>query len=169
MMRFSELVNKISRSNKGLGELLRAVTFVGKGCGCYENFDLRPDATKWSKEQLNIFISEHLRTKYARNEQDQDKDRDEGKFIPDHIADDWRAGAEGYTFNEDGLTIDVIWYWDGDGTLAFRVKQDGKVKHILVHHDCKNDYGWENFTPIDPAELQKFFEQNKSWIMDNAI
>lgn len=170
MMRFGELVDKISGSSMGLGELLRAVTFVGEGYGCYQNFDVRPDATKWSKEQLATFIEGHLRTKYTRNEDDQDEDRNEGKFIPDHRADDWRADAEGYTFDEDGLKVDVIWHWDGDGTLAFRVKQeDGKVKHLLVHHDCKNDYEWDDITPIDPAESQKFFERNKSWISDNAI
>lgn len=157
-MRFSELINKLSGTSRGLGELLRAVTFVGEGCGCYENFNIRSDATKWSEEQLNAFIAEHLRDdKHPNNEKE--------KFIPSWDLDIIRHRVEGYTFTEDGLTVDVFWYWDGDGTLAFQVKKDGKVKHILVHHDCKNDYEWENITPVDPAELQKFFEQNKSMFL----
>lgn len=162
MMGFSELVDKMSRTSKGLGELLRTVTFRGEGCGCYENFDVRSDAAKWSEDQLNAFIVTHLRD-------DEHPNNEEGRFISSWDLDYIRPRMEGYTFTEDGLTIDVFWYWDGDGTLAFQVRQDGKVKHILVHHDCKNDYEWENITPTDPEELRKYFEQNKSYILDNAV
>lgn len=105
-----------------LGEFLRAITFVGEGYGCYENFNVRKDAHKWSDDELKTFVKNH--------------------FLSTNGAQPY-----GYTYRKDGLLIDVFWYWDGDGDLIFRIRtKDNKVVRMIRNTDGKKDYTWYNFT-----------------------
>jgi hypothetical protein len=127
MSEMSELMTFLKKLPPcGLGEALRAITFVGDGFGCYSDFNVRTDATPWSREQIKSFVG----------------DNDDSDFIV--------KAAEGYTFQEGGVTIDAFWYWDGDGTLQFRVKEGGKVIREVTNTDCKQDCGWEEIE--HPAE-----------------
>ena len=121
MYKLSALLNKLG--DNSVGEVLRAITFIGNGYGCYENFEVRPDATPWSAERLEAFIK---------------------KVFPYHLDDlDFLKGAaSGYTFQEGSLRVDVFWYWDGDGTLYFRVEEDGATFRELINTDCKHDNEW---------------------------
>lgn len=135
MYKLSTLLNRLG--NNGVGEVLRAITFVGNGYGCYENFYVRSDATPWSDEHMEAFIR---------------------KVFPNHIDDlDCLEGAaRGYTFQEGSLRIDVFWYWDGDGTLYFRVEDDGATVQELINTDCKHDDKWaelEDKLPGNEANL----------------
>lgn len=121
MYKLSVLLNKLG--NNGVGEVLRAITFVGRGYGCYENFEVRSDATPWPAEHLEAFIK---------------------KVFPNHLDDlDFLKGAaQGHTFQEGSLRVDVFWYWSGDGTLYFSVEENGATVRELINTDCKHDNEW---------------------------
>ena len=127
----NELATILRRlGTNGLGEVLRAITFVGDGYGCYENFDVRPDAILWPAEQIRAFV---------------------GKIFPNHAdgIDFVASRAHGYTFQEESVTVDVFWYWDGDGTLYFRARQEDDVVGEIINSDCKCDYDWEFLSTTD--------------------
>jgi hypothetical protein len=42
----------------------------------------------------------------------------------------------------------VYWFWDGDGTLLFKVEDI-----YLVNNDCKKDYVWEFVKQEDYEEV----------------
>lgn len=136
MYKLSTLLNKLG--DNGVGEVLRAITFVGSGYGCYENFEVRPDATPWSAEHLEAFI---------------------GKVFPNHLddLDSLKGVAKGHTFQEGSIRVDVFWYWDGDGTLYFRVEEDGATVRELINTDCKHDDEW--------VELEDKLPRNKANLM----
>src|SRR3989338_753088 len=115
----------------GLGEALRDITFVGEGFGCYENFTVRKDAREWTRKEVASLAKERL----ERIDDD------------DFIA---RAG-KGYTFQEGTATVDVFWYWDGDGTLYFRVRDGNETIGEVVNDDCKKGHGWIEFA--DPNDM----------------
>lgn len=109
-----------------LGEYFRNhVAFTNEGFGCYSNFNLTPgftEITKSNDTNLHTELSVLLTCKSWRGE------------FQDKIA----------TYSNG--SVDVAWYWDGDGVLLFRVRDrqrhNGKPL-ILIHPDCKNDYEWE--------------------------
>src|SRR3989344_7120946 len=108
-------------TNNGLGEALRALTFVGEGYGCYRNFDVTPKATPWSDDQLRIFMEYN-------------------DIALDHQA---RVRSRGYRYHIDSLTVDVFWCWDGDGTLYFRLWEGGELLIEVINYDCKHGNEWE--------------------------
>lgn len=128
MKELAEFVKKMGPN--GLGETLRALTFRGEGFGCYQNFEVRGDAKEWSEKDRRAFVEKTL---------------NEGRF-PDEIDSIVEAGR-GYTFKECGLTIEVFWYWDGDGiltnSLLFRVLHGKEALAFIRNADCKKDYGWQ--------------------------
>jgi len=122
MSNLAKFLKKLS--SDVLGEALREITFVGEGIGCYENFDVRPDATQWTPEKIRSFVEQEF------------NHLDGVDFVV--------KVAEGYTFNEGDLIIDVFWYWDGDGILEFCVKKGQEVLRAVINTDCKTDYCWED-------------------------
>lgn len=119
----------------GLGEALRTFTFVGDGYGCYENFDVRPDATPLSEEQLKTLLA--ATTPRSRGWSEEEWIAEKQTY----------SRCEGYSFKEGNLTIEAFWFWDGDGTLYFRVKEGDTIIREIVNRDCKNDHEWVDITP----------------------
>lgn len=107
-----------------VGELLRDLTFLGEGYGCYSNFSVRSGARKW----------------YPR----QRRDWWQALGVDEECLDEVAFLGEGYTFDLDGYLIDVCWFWDGDGTLTFCVSREADVLRTLYNGDCKKDYGWRD-------------------------
>ena len=106
-----------------LGEALREITFIGKGYGCYESFEVRTDAVGWTKDQLEAFVNDRF-------------DHLDGN---DYVVEK----SYGYTFQEGSLTIEVFWFWDGDGYLHFRVKEGKEVIGEIFNSDCKCGHEWK--------------------------
>lgn len=115
-----------------LGELLRDLTFVGEGFGCYSTFDVRDDAREWSEEDRRTFWRWCNRA---------DRHFEPGEL--DEIIEDATKMGSGYSWMLGELVIDCCWYWDGDGTLCFRVLNEAEgVVRLVVNDDCKKDYRW---------------------------
>lgn len=136
MLDFTSLCKKLS--NNGLGELLRAITFVGSDSdyGCYTTFDVVPDAERWSEEDYWRFCWEY------------------GLFTGDGL---YSHGA-GYTYVEDGITVDAVWMWDGDGALCFRLTEGGEVGRVIINHDCKYSNEWESVDKRSLPEMRNHYE-----------
>lgn len=112
-----------------VGEILRDLTFVGEGYGCYTNFDVREDAVEWSTERRRDY--------WQALGYDEDPDEEWGM-----IASEAAANGRGFTYELDGYRIDVCWEWDGDGTLTFVVWRDGEILRCLYNGDCKKSNRW---------------------------
>ena len=139
MVNFASVFKKLSLD--GLGELLRAITFSGEGYGCYYAFNVRQDAVKWSEDK-------HLRTCM------------EYKLLE---GDGFIAHGEGYTYVEDGITVDCVWSWGGDGTLFFRLSQNNNKEILcLVNRDCKCSDGWEPAEKLSMDEIQRWYKEDFS-------
>jgi hypothetical protein len=95
----------------GLGELLRDITFVGEGTGCYSNFDVEPGWEPIAGKLPNELLFELM---------------GDAALEPAEAA---RAMA----YSHAALGLTVAWYWDGDGTLIFHAPG----RFALVNHDCK--------------------------------
>lgn len=118
-----------------LGETLRAITFVGKGVGCCDNFEVREDAELWSKEERLAFIRRHYKN-------------------PEHR--EFLTGiGEGYTYPQGSLEVDVFWYWDGVGTLLFLVRDGDRIIRAVDNTDCKNESAWEDLEPEEIAAISR--------------
>lgn len=112
-----------------VGEILRELTFVGDGYGCYSDFTVRKGAREWSRdERANYWIA------YGYDEDPED----EWSWTADAASD----MGQGYTYELDGYRIDVCWYWDGDGTLTFVVWRGDEVLRCLTNTDCKKPNHW---------------------------
>ncbi len=48
----------------------------------------------------------------------------------------------GFTTQVEDIAVDIAVYWDGDGTMVMRLRQEGSVEVTLVNTDCRKDYGW---------------------------
>lgn len=105
-----------------MGELLRAFTFVGDGYGCYENFQVRSDATELTRIDRINYWSEI----YEYSDETASEAADLGKA---------------YMFKVGGLRIECFWFWDGDGFLSFTVDDHGNVKTVF-NDDCKKPHNW---------------------------
>lgn len=90
-----------------LGELLRKYCFVGDGHGCYDSFELRPEFEKCEPDQTIVELCC-------------------GEYEEKENISGYRAGS-----------LEVYWFWDGDGTLVFRTPD-----FLVVNYDCKKDWGW---------------------------
>ena len=95
------------------GECLRHLFFEqDEGYGCYSTFDVRDGVKSLPDEPV-----------YFEDEDDE----------PIYIYKCFEAEVEGLG------VVKMAYYWDGDGTLEFRLP-DGKE---LINSDCKKDYTWE--------------------------
>jgi len=106
-----------------LGEVLRDITFVGKGGGCFKNFNVRTDAEPWSHQGIMSFIEKH-----------------EELFS---FEDQAVAETKGYSFMEGSVRVDVFWSWEEDGTLYFRAREGEEEIGAIINYDCKKNYRWE--------------------------
>jgi hypothetical protein len=112
-----------------VGEILRDLTFVGEGYGCYSTFEVREDAREWTREQRRDYW-----VAFGYDEK--------GEEVWDWTADEAADLGQGYTYELDGYRIDVCWYWDGDGTLTFVVWRGGEILRSLYNGDCKKSNRW---------------------------
>lgn len=110
-----------------LGELLRHLCFIPKNeTGCYSTFLLEDGFKKIStsseegKKICEILFNSKGKAIY---EEEYSLDDEINEFKP-------------RIFKKDDVT--VAWYWDGDGTLYFKV--DDKE---IINFDCKKNYEWE--------------------------
>lgn len=127
MSELTVLLKRLAKTtHNGLGEVLRALTFVGKGYGCHSNFDVRPDAVLWPEDCRRFFVE--LATPY---------------LSPDALAHCITHGRCCYRYHIENLTVDVFWFWDGNGTLCFRLREDDKILAQIINHDCKCPDEWE--------------------------
>jgi hypothetical protein len=109
-----------------VGEMLRSWAFT-EACGCYSCFDL---IEGFDQRPMTPAIAERLMGRPVNPQSADDDDQDILK-----------RGF--YAVHDNG--IEVAWYWDGDGTLWFRVP--GEIE--VVNSDCKKDYEWK----LVPKEL----------------
>jgi hypothetical protein len=129
-----------------VGELLRGAAFVEE-FGCYSCFEVRDDAVKWSDDALRDFWREII-----------SKKGNAAGFSPEELEEEALEYAElgaGYTFTFDRYTIEMAWYWDGDGSLLFHIYDlDDQPIRSLSNGDCKKDYVWIDlkFEP-DPSSI----------------
>jgi len=114
-----------------IGENFRKYTFDDPdGYGCYSTFDVRQSFYKYNPpwRVINLLIGPEPKslppTELPWMDQDQDEWEDNLKRIQ--------------YYKDDNSTLEVAWFWDGDGTLYFK---EGKVE--VINYDCKKDYEWE--------------------------
>jgi len=100
-----------------LGELLRDLFFDQRhGVGCYETFILRSNIIKL--HSTTVEFDEDFSWQRARL-----------------TLEFWDRGFISYA------PVDMWYYWNGDGTLAFVLKD-----FVLMNVDCKKDYHWRKLT-----------------------
>lgn len=121
----------VRASDDVLGELLRDVIFTGEGYGCYSTFDVRDDAREWSEAERREFWAAIYNRDIAY----------EADELP-QLIEEATAMGKGYTWPLGDLAVECCWYWDGDGTLCFRVLDGEDVLRFISNDDCKKDYGW---------------------------
>jgi hypothetical protein len=114
-----------------LGEILRAWAFPGDEYGCYSTFDVRPEFVEVSPSEREF------RMIMGRGSYPDSSDYgaiDGDSSILKSIQ--WYRHPNG---------IEMGWYWDGDGVLAFYVPEivDDAFNGVISNGDCKKDYGWE--------------------------
>ena len=103
-----------------LGEALMKYAFVGRGRGCYSNFELRSSFRLW--EAGKDKFADDLCGFWPKELEDQEY-RDEKARISSYL--------------DPELDLVVVWLWDGDGHLIFKL---GDV--ALENTDIKKSYGW---------------------------
>lgn len=115
-----------------LGETLREALFKPApdgewSYGCYTTFEVRDDA-----EQIDSAIAQDF---FAPT------DPEERDWWMGDLPTDWFYG---YRWQSDGFTFEGFWYWDGDGTLAFRIYEGDELIRTLINTDCKKAHYWED-------------------------
>jgi hypothetical protein len=119
-----------------LGELLREAGFIGEGLGCYYNFDVRADAKEWDSAERQNFYTQI-------------------GWIDPTDPDEWNDWEEvvnkshGYSFSFENVKVEMAWYWDGDGVLAYRVWRDKELLRSIINSDCKKPYRWEEVEALN--------------------
>lgn len=124
-----------------IGETLRRLTFPESAAGevgCYTTFAVREDARPMSLRQRNALVGLCWMDPREINGLDR---LPEG---PDCA--EGAAGAEGYIFDLEGLRIEVVWLWDGDGWLLYRAFEGPVLRAGVLNSDCKKPHRWERFT-----------------------
>lgn len=139
-MSLEDLLKRIDAN--ALGEFLRAATFVGEGIGCYNSFDLVPEALEFQFKTRRAFW-------YSTR-------RNDGPPYGERL-DFAREAAElgrGCTYEIDGYRIDMCYYWDGDGILAFKVyNPDNACIANIINGDCKKPSCWEHMFDRDRMDV----------------
>jgi len=110
-----------------LGELLRAITFPGEGLGCCTgNYTARTNAEAPDPGDICLLASMEAG---EEREIGQSTEND-----PDGCC----------SFEHLSHTIVAGWFWDdqGDTTLLFLLKKDGRVIRSLMNGDCERTGGW---------------------------
>lgn len=126
MSEMTALLKKLAETtDNGLGEALRALTFVGKGYGCYENFVVRPDAIPWPDEYRRQFVGLHFSS------------------TPEDLT-SITNGSYGFRYHIAELIIDVFWFWEQDGILTFRLREGDNVLASIENCDCKHPDEWKS-------------------------
>lgn len=125
-------LDAIKESPDAMGEILRKWAFVGKGYGCYSNFDVRPEF-----ERVAVRFDEFR--KIMGRPYKSPTDHSYGWSDTDDEI------MERMTWYKHPTGIEVGWYWDGDGTLCFYVPEleDDYYDGTLTNSDCKKSTGWE--------------------------
>jgi len=122
-------VNEINANT--LGELLRENFWDQSDdtLGCYSSFNYREGVIESTIKTyaINFFGPDDL--------EDWDDYAEEASHLDMHQA---------YRLIGDGIAIDCYWYWDGDGVLAFRIMQRGRVIRTIINTDCKKTYEWRD-------------------------
>lgn len=130
---FSDIVREVAdkeiESPNYVGEALRSWAFVG-GYGCYSSFTLNDG---FSIRPITQAIAERM---LGRPFQPQVQSGFCGDWCDDEII---QRGT--YAVHSNGA--EIAWFWDGDGTLWFRVPGGLEV----VNHDCKHCDEWEFCPP----------------------
>lgn len=110
-----------------VGEALRYWSFLANNghLGCYESFDV---ASYFQKVSRGIY---YKRAKEIILPNDTDK-----------ITCFFYHQKAIKELNIEAMVIVLAWYWDGDGTLYFRVKND-KQDIELFNTDCKDTTYWQ--------------------------
>lgn len=131
LIKITEILNTEQENPDVVGEALRNYCFINddtkpfprgyKQIGCYETFDVRPDAEKLSKSEIWDCFSSYSGW----------------RELPDSFK------MEGYSFSVGNKRIKAVWGWDGDGCLIF-VGPD----FVIVNDDCKGTKGWY-YVPIE--------------------
>lgn len=103
-----------------LGEIIRSCVFEKNGYGCYSTFDTVEGFEDQDPSNIPLEIRTLLAGCFAMN-------TNEIKRMT------WRRSEK--------LNLDVFWFWDGDGTLVFRLPPYG---YIIYNNDCKKDYTWSD-------------------------
>lgn len=132
MIEFAELVKKMPPN--GLGELLRAITFVGEGLGGVENLVVRKGA-QWACEQKKTFILEHC---------DEPPTEEEMEEFNASVA-----KSEIYTFIEGNLIVDAVVDLEpheGNPVLAFRIRNGEKTIRFVENFHAKVENTWKEHT-----------------------
>lgn len=112
-----------------IGEALRDWAFVKHdeySYGCYSTFDLIPEFKPMEFTEREFFFLYGRKPDFENNDLYWYDDRDVFKR------------ARWFKNIDNG--IEVGWYWDGDGTLAFYIPEDNIV---VCNGDCKKSNTWE--------------------------
>lgn len=113
-----------------LGEILREWAFIGNGYGCYENFDVREEFIKQpiTEREFKFLMSRPSEVDHENTWGFWDEDV--------FTRGEWYKHPNG---------IEMGWFWDGDGTLAFFIPEmaDEIYTGILINGDCKHDNEWD--------------------------
>lgn len=126
-----------------VGELLREICFVKQqpeDYGCYSTFDLTvdfqlaPDDVR--KEVYDIFWPKRM----TLADFDGTFDLPDGE-TPESVLARQQEELDSYDIWVDNHGITTAWFWDGDGTLLFRVKNTfGEL--TVINTDCKSPNKW---------------------------
>lgn len=110
------IIEKVFADPDVLGEILLSYAFIGEGRGCYSNFELRSSFRSWKAGAKN-FAERLLGSLEGLSDYESTK------------------GISSYL--DPKLDLAVIWLWDGDGHLIFKL---GDV--VLENTDVKKSHGW---------------------------
>lgn len=136
-MKLEDLIKRIDANS--LGEFLRAASFPEQYknnilyYGCYSTFDFPKKAKLFDtaeREQYWYSIENNGFPYY-------------GALV---AAKEQAELGRGWKFNIDGYLVECCYYWDGDGTLSFKIynREDSKPIAEIINTDCKKKYYWEH-------------------------
>jgi hypothetical protein len=137
-MNLEDFIKRIDANS--LGEFLRAATFREHGTGpngnwnygCYTCFEFHKEAEP---------MDEREREEYWYSFEN------EGPPYNEAIerAKEATELGSGCIFELDGYKIECCYYWDGDGTLSFKIYNDPDTPLAsIINTDCKKPHEWEH-------------------------
>ena len=125
------LVDFTSKNPDVLGEFLRDYFFdqSENNLGCYSTFDVRDGIEKIP------FDEEHFYMLFGRYP---------GDYVdPCFGFDDNEVLEHGSAYYDPKTNTTMCYYWDGDGSLAFKLHTKPNKVLVVYNDDCKHKYGWE--------------------------